>query len=137
MSGSAQGILLVEDDVWLAELYGDALGAAGYQVHHAATAEAALALLDTLPKVGLIILDMYLPSHNGIELLHELASYNDLQAIPVFILSAVHQRDFAMEKQRWQHYGVVEYLYKPQTKPAQLVVAVKKQFAKTAEPISS
>lgn len=123
-----QTILFVEDDKWLSELYVTALKrVSGVEVLVADSADAALGRLDEKP-VDLIVLDMYLGSHNGIEFLHEILSYEDTNKLPVLILSAVHEHDFAMPKDRWLHYGVVEYLYKPETKPGELVAAVKKQL---------
>lgn len=123
-------ILLVEDDDWLAEMYSDALEVNKmFTVKRARTAEAALEILDANPAVGLIILDMFLPAHNGVEFLHELASYSDINPTPVVILSSVSQHDFAMDPERWKHYGVVQYLYKPHTKPQDLVASVKKQLS--------
>lgn len=126
-------ILLVEDDVWLAELYQDALqqGIVDSDVRVAATAEAALTAFEERHP-DIILLDMFLPGHNGIELLHELASYQDSNCLPIIILSSVPPRDFGLPPQRWHHYGVVEYLYKPETKPFELVAAVQKQLI-TAE----
>ena len=123
-------ILLVEDDIWLAELYQEALEVAeGFSVFHATTAEHALEALDNQKNIKLIILDMFLMSHNGIEFLHEIASYPDINKIPIIVLSSVYQHDFGMSSERWRHYGVVQYLYKPNIKPADLVIAVKKQLA--------
>ena len=123
-------ILLIEDDDWLAEMYSDALTFNKMcNVKRARTAEEALQVLDTCPEIELIILDMFLPAHNGVEFLHELASYSDINPTPVVVLSSVSQHDFAMDPERWQHYGVVQYLYKPHTKPQDLVSAIKKQLS--------
>ncbi|MFO0970788.1 MAG: response regulator [Candidatus Saccharimonadales bacterium] len=123
-------ILLVEDDPWLAELYHDIVQKIpSCSVLTAASADAALTQLDTNKKIDLIILDMFLPQHNGIELLHELASYEDSGQIPVVILSNVSPHDFRMSQERWRQYGVQEYLDKSKTKPQDLVAAVKKQLA--------
>lgn len=129
-------ILLVEDDQWLAELYRDVLQTLkDCQVLHAADADAALGFVDRYPNIDLIVLDMFLPQHNGIELLHELASYEDSKRLPVVILSSVSQHDFAMSNERWRHYGVGQYLYKPKTKPQDLLAAVKKQLVSRAEQV--
>lgn len=129
-------ILLVEDDVWLADLYKTALvQTGGFKVTHARSADAALTALDENQDICLIILDMYLPAHNGIEFLHEMGSYADLGSIPVFILSSVYKHDFGMSEERWRHYGVVNYLYKPQTKPQDLLTAVKKQLSQARKPV--
>lgn len=129
---SAYRILLVEDDIWLAELYKDILETEeSCEVLHASNAEEALNLLDENDDVRLIILDMILAHHNGIEFLHEVASHSDLNVLPVIVLSSVYKHDFAMSDQRWGQYGVKEYLYKPITKPADLIAAVKKQLARS------
>lgn len=121
-------ILLVEDDAWLAELYKDVLQTLeGVTTHWAAEANSALELLDT-QAVDLVLLDMFLPQHNGIEVLHELASHDDTINIPIVILSAVSEHDFAMSSERWREYGVVAYLYKPMVKPHQLAAAVQRQL---------
>jgi response regulator of citrate/malate metabolism len=123
-------LLLVEDDAWLAELYQTVLSSSKTcEVLHATTADAALDLLDQNSDVDLIILDMFLPEHNGIEFLHELASYTDTNTVPVIVLSSVYEHDFKMTEERWKHYGVVKYLYKPETKPKDLVAEVKKQLS--------
>ena len=121
--------LIIEDDVWLLEMYQHALVSDGIEVISASSAEAGLAALDAHLDVNIIILDMFLPSHSGIEFLHELASYSDVNELPIIILSSVNKRDFGMTNQRWLHYGVVEYLYKPDTKPDDLLISVKKQLA--------
>ncbi len=123
-------ILLVEDDIWLAELYKDVLEhMGGCTVLHATQAAAALDCIDTQPQIDLIILDMFLPQHNGVELLHELASYQDSFQIPVIILSSVSERDFGMSKERWRQYRVRACLDKAHTKPQDLLSVVKKQLA--------
>lgn len=123
-------IILVEDDAWLADLYQTVLESeSGCKVLAAASADEALELLDSNSGVDLIVLDMFLPEHNGIEFLHEVASYTDINTIPVIVLSSVYKHDFAMSEERWKHYGVVNYLYKPSTKPKDLLAEVKKQLS--------
>jgi CheY-like chemotaxis protein len=123
-------ILLVEDDAWLAELYQTVLQSEeNCQVFMASSADTALETLDQHSDVNLIVLDMFLPEHNGIEFLHELASYTDINTIPVIVLSSVYKHDFGMNEERWKHYGVVKYLYKPSTKPKDLLVEIKKQLS--------
>ncbi len=122
-------VLLIEDDVWLSQMYGDSLENDGIKVVSATSAESGLEQLDSNDDIKMVILDMFLPAHSGIEFLHELASYSDINTLPVMILSSVSKRDFGMSDERWLHYGVVEYLYKPDTKPADLLIEVKKQLA--------
>lgn len=126
-------ILLIEDDRWLAELYGSALEAGKlYNLTVVHSAADALAVFENKNQVDLIILDMLLPDHNGVELLHEVASHHDLNAIPTIILSSIFKHDFQMDEERWKQYGVIDYLYKPTTKPDDLLGRVKKHFSKVS-----
>lgn len=130
-------VLLVEDDRWLSDMYGSALGrVVDVELLIADSANSALVILDE-HRVDLVILDMFLGEHNGIEFLHEIASYQDTRQIPVIVLSAVHKHDFGMRPDRWLQYNVVDYLYKPDTKPGQLVAAVSKQLLKTHQRVSA
>lgn len=130
-------LLLVEDDRWLADLYSDVLTEADFTIHHASSAEEGLALLDEHSDIACIILDIFLPSHSGIEFLHECASYADTSSIPIVILSSVLPQDLGMSKQRWQQYGVSAHLYKPITKPAMLVQTVTQVMSKQESELSA
>lgn len=122
-------ILLIEDDPWLRDLYGGGLEQLNdITVLYANSADAGLVALDS-NEVDLVVLDIFLDAHNGIEFLHEIASYSDTQKLPVIILSAVLEHDFSMSPERWHEYGVVKYLYKPNTKPADLRIEVQKQLS--------
>lgn len=130
-------VLLIEDDVWLAELYQNAIEEGGKnEVSLAISAELALAKLDE-KKPNIIVLDLFLPDHNGVELLHEIASYEDLAEIPVIILSTVPEREFILSKNRWRHYGVVEYLYKPEAKPEKVANSVARQLVLASNRVAS
>lgn len=79
-------ILIVEDELLLAECYMRWLAHAGHKTVHVRDAQAALdALDDELPDV--LLLDMLLPGANGIQLLHTLQSHTDFAHIPVIICS--------------------------------------------------
>lgn len=117
-------ILLIEDDIWLGELYASALMDHGYEVLHAKTAQESLDLLDE-NTAQVIILDIMLPGHNGIEVLHELQSYEDWSKIPVVVLSTIAPQQFQLSHKQWREYGVTKYLYKPRVKPSDLVIEIE------------
>ena len=61
-------ILLIEDDPDLAELISDYLSMNYYEVHHAATGQGGLDILDTKERdISLIVLDLMLPDMDGME----------------------------------------------------------------------
>jgi signal transduction histidine kinase/CheY-like chemotaxis protein len=80
--------LVVEDDFKSADLVRVQLEAEGFEVLHAASAEAALVLAIQQP-LALITLDIMLPNMDGWELLTRLKQVPELRRIPVVIISIV------------------------------------------------
>jgi len=115
-------ILVVEDDVWLAEQHVRTLRAAGFQAEHVPHALAAIDSVDTKHPAA-ILLDVFLSGPNAFTLLHELQSHSDLAAIPV-ILCTNSAEDIAGED--LEAYGITQMLDKTTMKPTDLVAAIKK-----------
>lgn len=119
-------ILLLEPDHALAAIYQDALQAAGHEVRHVAHAQDAIHAVDSkIPEM--IIMELHLVNHGGIEFLHELRSYPEWQGIPVVVLSMVSPRRLATHKPSLRELGVTECLYKPDTSLERLVHVVAHQ----------
>ncbi|MGC1177147.1 MAG: response regulator [Candidatus Saccharimonadales bacterium] len=114
-------IFLIEPDRVLAEIYQRALARAGHEVVVCAAAQAAILVADkTRPDV--VIVELQLIEHSGIEFLYEFRSYPDWQRIPVIVHTHVPPGEFAGS---WQllkdELSVHAYLYKPHTSLRQLV----------------
>jgi PAS domain S-box-containing protein len=84
--------LVVEDDLKSAELIRVQLEAEGFNVLHAPTAEAALAIAVQQP-LSLITLDIMLPTMDGWEFLSRIKQVSALSCIPVVIISIVADRN--------------------------------------------
>ncbi|MGH7141904.1 MAG: response regulator transcription factor [Candidatus Saccharimonadales bacterium] len=108
-------ILLIEPDKILAEIYRDALESAGYKVSVCFSAQSAILSADEI-KPSLVIMELQLVGHSGIEFLYEFRSYIDWQNIPVIALTTVPANEFA-DSQRllMDELNIAMYLYKPQT----------------------
>ena len=117
-------ILLIEPDRLLAETYLMALAGAGHSVGVCSGAQAGIMVADQA-RPDLVVLELQLTTHSGIEFLYEFRSYADWQSIPVLIHSQVPRGEFA---HNWEiltgELGVVDYLYKPDTSLRELVRAV-------------
>ncbi len=121
-------IVLVEPDKVLARTYAGALQKAGYKVLVASGAQAAIHSVDTQePK--LIITELQLAEHNGVEFLYELRSYPDWQTIPVIILTSVPSNEAGLSKDVMTRLNIVKYCYKSQTNLVQLITAVQEVLA--------
>ncbi|HET8991765.1 MAG TPA: response regulator [Candidatus Saccharimonadales bacterium] len=119
-------ILLIEPDRIMAGLYFNALTEAGHEVIYAPSAQTGILVADDV-QPDLIILEIQLVEHSGIEFLYELRSYADWQAVPVIINSIVPPSEFQTSYELLSNeLGVSAYLYKPNTKVAELLRVISK-----------
>lgn len=118
-------ILLIEPDVVLARIYQTALRSNGHSVAHATTAQRAIIEADA-QNPDLVVLEMQLPTHNGIAFLQEFQSYSDWADVPVIFHTYVPVRQSGDAHQVMRHeYGVEHWLYKPKTSLSQLLATVE------------
>lgn len=115
-------VLIVEDDVWLAEQLGRTLGGAGIRTEQAPHALAAIDMIDTDPP-SVIVLDVLLTGANAFTLLHELRSHTDLAGIPVILCTNSADQ---LANEDLAAYGIRQVLDKAMMTPDDLVAAVKK-----------
>ena len=122
-------VLLLEPDAVLASSYQNALAHAGHTVSVVHGAQAAVSAADQqTPDV--IILELQLSNHSGIEFLYEFRSYPEWQTIPVVVQSFIPEREFAASKVLMRNeLGVVAYLYKPRTSLHQLTQVINEHAA--------
>lgn len=121
-------ILLIEPDKLLADIYQKALKQAGHKVDWVADAQAAIHSIDK-KRPDLIILEVQLGAHNGVEFLYELRSYGEWSAIPVIVLSRLSQEDIGLSSAVKSNLGIVGYFYKPSTNLAGLVESLELAYA--------
>jgi len=118
-------ILFIEPDHILAANYQMALEQFGHQIDWQTDAQAAITAIDeNLPDV--IVLEIQMPLHNGIEFLYEFHSYPEWQHIPVIVLSLAPAEEFSDGAELLSRLGVRKYLYKPQAKLSDLCKAVER-----------
>jgi CheY-like chemotaxis protein len=79
-------IVLVEDDVALAQLYRGVLRIAGFEASHVSDGWSALRAIEEDPP-DLIVLDVHLPGLRGDELLDELAQRPETRQIPAIVVT--------------------------------------------------
>lgn len=114
-------IVLVEDDLLLAQQFMRTLEGVEMKVRHAHHAAEALTVIDdSLPEV--IILDMLLPITSGFTLLHELQSYIDTAEIPVIVCTSMTD---TIKLDDLRPYGVKRLVDKTLMQPSDLIAAVK------------
>lgn len=121
-------LLLVEPNTILAATYKGAFTVHGYTVDTVTGAQAGIHAADSR-QPDIIVLELQLPWHNGIEFLHELRSYSEWQHIPVVVhtvLTPAQTGRFAVVL--CDQLGVGGILYKHNTTLVDLVAAVQAQL---------
>jgi DNA-binding response OmpR family regulator len=117
-------VLLLEPDTVLATIYAGALSKDGHEVTRVVSAQAAVHAADQA-RPDVVVLELQLPRHNGVEFLYEFRSYSEWATIPAIIHTTVPATDFAQAATLSQELGVVAMLHKPLTSLAQLRAAVR------------
>lgn len=106
-------ILLIDDDPSVPELVQAVLADEGAQVTTATTAAEAVRCLG-LAEYDLILLDIGLPDMSGFELLQILRSQEELQRVPILLVSALYGTE---DKVRCFDLGANDYITKPYAGP--------------------
>jgi len=107
--GEGGHLLVVDDDPANLDLLSRRLTRQGYQVSTAAGGQQALDLLNQ-QDFDLVILDMLMPGIDGLQVLKQLKSDPERQAIPVIMISALDSTDRVVE---CIALGAEDYVFKP------------------------
>lgn len=102
-------VLVVEDDPFNMELVFDILVSEGFNVVGAVDGLEALEKIEN-DSYDLIIMDIELPTINGIELTKKIKSKLQYESVPVIALTAYAMRG---DKERFLNIGFSEYISKP------------------------
>lgn len=97
-----------------------------YKVVHASDAQEAIHVLSEDSAIGVVVMDMSLGGHSGMEFLYELRTYPDWSEVAVIVYSSVELSAEVLSSRAWQELGVLTYLYKPQSSLNELRAAVDK-----------
>ena len=102
-------IYIIEDDEDIREIVGYALQSAGFEVNSFESGEGLFPALDTLMP-DLIVLDIMLPSDDGLTILSKLRNTTQTKKLPVILLTA---KSSEFDKVKGLDLGADDYLTKP------------------------
>ena len=121
-TGQQETILVVDDEPDICDLVGEFLARRGYQVKTANSGELALEMIQKeLPR--LVLLDIYMPGVNGVEVVRRLKSKDLLTKLGVIMLTASQEEPLLQEA---LNLGAFDVLSKPvNLDELELAVAVK------------
>jgi DNA-binding response OmpR family regulator len=115
-------VLLVEDDLFLRDLYVEVLKEQGFTVFTADDGEEGLRLGQDNPDASIMLLDIMLPKMHGVDVLKKLKEDTKTAAIPVVMLTNLTEQSVVQESLR---LGAIGYLVKVKYTPPQVVDKVK------------
>lgn len=114
-------VLLVEDDPLIIRLYQKTLQLEGYEIE---CADNGLSALEQLPsfRPEIILLDIMMPTMNGVEFLRNMKADASVADTPVIILTNVSDSDVTMSA---VDAGAALVLIKSQTEPDDVIKAIQ------------
>lgn len=122
-------IIIVEDDMNLANIYREKLTAAGHAVTVVPDTDAVKTVTGNKPD--LILLDILMPNVGGLDILRELKADPVVSGIPVLLLTNVAE-DASIAK--GLELGAYGYLLKSETTPDLILSRVNMTLEETAPP---
>ena len=124
-------IIIVEDDLTLANVYKKSLEEGGHAVELVSDMEAVSTIKAKKPQ--LVLLDILMPNVNGLDILRELKSDPEASVIPVLLLTNVAENESIA---KGLEYGAYGYLLKSETTPDQMLPRVNRTLEETSPPTS-
>lgn len=119
-------ILIVEDDIFLADLYRTKFELEGFKVLSAYDGVKGLELAKK-NQPDIILLDLILPKLSGFALLENLKEDKRAMKIPVILLTNLSQK---ADIQRGLKLGAADFLVKAHFMPSEVVAKIKKMIEK-------
>lgn len=116
-------IILIEDDVFINDLYKISLGRYGYTTISAFDGEEGLEKVFQNTDAALVLLDVMLPKMHGIDVLNKIKSDDAVKHLDVILLSNLGEENIIKNAIK---SGARDYLKKVLIPPKQLVECVTK-----------
>ena len=120
-------ILLIDDDVFLRDMYATKFTESGHDVKAVEQAEKALQILDEEPDFDVVLIDMVMPGMSGIEFLQQATNKKMCDDKVCIVLSNQGQQadiDEAMAA------GAQAYIVKAEHIPSEVVKKVEEMYQK-------
>lgn len=126
--GDVPFVLIVEDDVALAEELSESVETAGFIARVAHSATEALQIIEGEPRIGLVVTDIMLGDLSGLELLRKLTKLGRTRKLRTVVCSGFASSDNILSALR---LGVSDFLPKP-VMPGELVEVLRREMQRQA-----
>lgn len=120
MENEKKKILIVEDDVFISDIYQVKFSQESYETAVAVNGLEALKKLESF-QPDVILLDIIMPQMDGIETLKKIKKDDKWKNIPIIMLTNISEKEKVEES---EEMGVNDYLVKSQFTPSEVVEKV-------------
>ncbi len=120
-------VLIVEPSKDLAGVISDSFSQENIIADVAHTAQAGIAHADK-NKPDIVVLELLMSDHNGLEFIHEFKSYQDWFDIPILIYSDLSSEELGKAVGWREDMNIIGHLYKPTASLKELKGYVKSAF---------
>ncbi len=120
---SKKTVLLVEDDVFIGDIFETKIGVSGFNVVKADNGKQAIKKLEEGLIPNLMLLDLRMPELDGFGVLEKLNENEEWKKIPVVVLTNFSGDD---DMERCKKLGAKDYLVKSFFTPAEVLEKVEK-----------
>ncbi|MFZ5424362.1 MAG: response regulator [Patescibacteria group bacterium] len=117
-------VLIVEDDIFLTNIYRQRLQDAGYIVEATLNGEECLERMK-LFKPDIILLDIIMPKTDGFETLKAIKANKDHNTIPIIVVSNLSERD---DIDRAYSLGASDYIIKSDVPIEHIIQRIQELF---------
>jgi DNA-binding response OmpR family regulator len=126
MSKTEQNILLIEDDLFIKQMYVNKIEELDIKVFASSNLKEVRLLLNQY-TIHLILLDLVLSGTSGFDILKWLKEDDNLKDIKVIVLSNLSSQSDINQAFEW---GVVDYMVKSNYTPAEVMRTIQKHLLK-------
>ncbi|MEX2014673.1 MAG: response regulator [Candidatus Saccharimonadales bacterium] len=107
-------VLIVEPSQDLAGVISKSFNGSGVVADIAHTAQMGISRADE-NKPDMVVLEVLISEHNGLEFIHEFKSYNDWFDIPIVIYSDLSAEELGRAVNWREDMNIIKHFYKPTT----------------------
>lgn len=126
-SGPQRGVLLLDDDKFLLDMYGLKFTNAGFKVHTCLSSDSALGILRGGFPADAVVFDLIMPEHDGFYFLETIRAE---KLVPNAVAVALTNQSTDAEKKRLEDLGCDRYIIKASMIPSEVVETVKGEIDK-------
>lgn len=122
-------VLLIEDDPMIYRLYQKLFNLEGFEIELAENGQEGLKKLESFHP-DILLMDIMMPTMNGIEMLTQVKANPDTKDIPVVVLTNIADMNIT---QMALSKGAVLCIIKSQTEPTEVINSVKAVLARASQ----